>query len=124
MWEFGALGLECSHSYEFVCIDFLSSEYDIRMNKFRVEAAEYKFDDVRRVLSTKYDPALLPILHQFGSCCGDARVQCCFLPDKDLPLESNSSSFAHWPRGPMDKASAYGAGDCRFETCRGHFVAI
>ena len=27
---------------------------------------------------------------------------------------------AHRPRGPMDKASAYGAGDCRFESCRGH----
>ena len=26
----------------------------------------------------------------------------------------------NWPRGPMDKASAYGAGDCRFESCRGH----
>ena len=26
----------------------------------------------------------------------------------------------HRPRGPMDKASAYGAGDCRFESCRGH----
>ena len=25
-----------------------------------------------------------------------------------------------WPRGPMDKASAHGAGDCRFESCRGH----
>ena len=25
------------------------------------------------------------------------------------------------PRGPMDKASAHGAGDCRFESCRGHF---
>ena len=24
----------------------------------------------------------------------------------------------------MDKASAYGAGDCRFESCRGHFVAL
>ena len=24
------------------------------------------------------------------------------------------------PRGPMDKASTYGAGDCRFESCRGH----
>ena len=22
----------------------------------------------------------------------------------------------------MDKASAYGAGDCRFESCRGHFL--
>ena len=27
----------------------------------------------------------------------------------------------NWPRGPMDKASAYGAGDCRFESCRGHY---
>ena len=26
------------------------------------------------------------------------------------------------PRGPMDKASAYGAGDCRFESCRGHYL--
>jgi hypothetical protein len=26
------------------------------------------------------------------------------------------------PRGPMDKASAYGAGDCRFESCRGHLM--
>ena len=24
------------------------------------------------------------------------------------------------PRGPMDKASAHGAGDCRFESYRGH----
>ena len=30
----------------------------------------------------------------------------------------------HWPRGPMDKASAYGAGDCRFESCRGHMARI
>ena len=27
-----------------------------------------------------------------------------------------------WPRGPMDKASAYGAVDCRFESCRGQDV--
>jgi hypothetical protein len=27
------------------------------------------------------------------------------------------------PRGPMDKASAYGAGDCRFESCRGHCLS-
>ena len=25
-----------------------------------------------------------------------------------------------WPRGPMDKASAYGTGDCRFESYWGH----
>ena len=30
------------------------------------------------------------------------------------------ASDSNWPRGPMDKASAYGAGDCRFESCRGH----
>ena len=30
-----------------------------------------------------------------------------------------ASTQIHWPRGPMDKASAYGAGDCRFESCRG-----
>ena len=29
-----------------------------------------------------------------------------------------------WPRGPMDKASAYGAGDCRFESCRGHYARL
>ena len=28
-----------------------------------------------------------------------------------------------WPRGPMDKASAHGAGNCRFESCRGHSLA-
>ena len=31
-------------------------------------------------------------------------------------------SITIWPRGPMDKASAYGAGDCRFESCRGHLT--
>ena len=33
------------------------------------------------------------------------------------------SMHCSWPRGPMDKASAYGAGDCRFESCRGHFIS-
>ena len=28
-----------------------------------------------------------------------------------------------WPRGPMDKASAHGAGDCRFESCRGQSMS-
>ena len=32
-----------------------------------------------------------------------------------------TSTKTMWPRGPMDKASAYGAGDCRSESCRGHF---
>ena len=26
------------------------------------------------------------------------------------------------PRGPMDKASAYGAEDCRFDPCRGRLL--
>ena len=30
----------------------------------------------------------------------------------------------NWPRGQMDKASAYGAGDCRFESCRGQGLAL
>ena len=28
--------------------------------------------------------------------------------------------LSNWPRGPMDEASAYGAGDCRFESYQGH----
>ena len=32
----------------------------------------------------------------------------------------SSPAFCRRPRGPMDKASAYGAGDCRFEPYRGH----
>ena len=31
-----------------------------------------------------------------------------------------SPALSTWPRGPMDKASAYGAGVCRFESYRGH----
>ena len=43
------------------------------------------------------------------------------------PMQSSYFTHAcetcqHWPRGPMDKASAYGAGDCRFESCRGHYL--
>ena len=32
----------------------------------------------------------------------------------------SSPAFSRRPRGPMDKALAYGAGDCRFESYRGH----
>ena len=32
--------------------------------------------------------------------------------------------ICHRPRGPMDKASAHGAGDCRFESYRGHFLFL
>ena len=40
------------------------------------------------------------------------------LTDRD----SNLAEQLGRSRGPMDKASAYGAGDCRFESCRGHVV--
>ena len=35
-------------------------------------------------------------------------------------LRAIRQKLSPWPRGPMDKALAYGAGDCRFESCRGH----
>ena len=34
-----------------------------------------------------------------------------------------SQIIISWPRGPMDKASAYGAGDCRLESCRGRYAS-
>jgi hypothetical protein len=37
-----------------------------------------------------------------------------------MPWCSSSYFRFIWPRGPMDKASAYGAGDCRFESCGVH----
>ena len=35
-------------------------------------------------------------------------------------LVSLSPTVSNWPRGPMDKASAHGAGDWRFESYWGH----
>ena len=32
------------------------------------------------------------------------------------------ASRLSWPRGAMDNASAYGAEDCRFESCRGRDI--
>ena len=37
-------------------------------------------------------------------------------------LRFDGNRMCSRPRGPMDKASAYGAGDCRFESCRGHLA--
>ena len=43
----------------------------------------------------------------------------------EVRLALYSTCSVYWvgrinrPRGPMDKASAHGAGDCRFESCRG-----
>ena len=45
------------------------------------------------------------------------------LPE-NFKLAEDSHISSSRPRGPMDKASAYGAGDCRFESCRGHCLQI
>ena len=45
--------------------------------------------------------------------------------NKVKPLRDDgptSGAVTRRPRGPMDKASAYGAGDCRFESCQGHYA--
>ena len=47
--------------------------------------------------------------------------QCKPHSDASFCITICSNLNCRWPRGPMDKASAYGAGDCRFESCRGHF---
>ena len=49
-------------------------------------------------------------LYRLQRCLSDAR-----------PWKTSGPCNTIWPRGPMDKASAHGAGDCRFESCRGHF---
>ena len=49
-------------------------------------------------------------------CCGiKANATHGTMPCRSLLLTQYS-----WPRGPMDKASAYGAGDFRVQSCRGH----
>ena len=45
-------------------------------------------------------------------------------------IKSQSAFYVSWrhpkyrPRGLMDKASVFGTEDCRFESCRGHFILI
>ena len=41
-------------------------------------------------------------------------------PASQIITNNIVSKYGTCPRGPMDKASAHGAGDCRFESCRGH----
>ena len=55
---------------------------------------------------TSYEPEAL-------TECANKKLQ------RSKKLE-HESYYSQRPRGPMDKASAYGAGDCRFESCRGH----
>ena len=52
----------------------------------------------------------------YVAAIGTRRCKCPLAKYRVLAHRSNT-----WPRGPMDKASAYGAGDCRFESCRGHW---
>ena len=41
---------------------------------------------------------------------------------RDVALSTSLLLRQHnWPRGPMDEASAYGAGDCRLESGRGNY---
>ena len=42
----------------------------------------------------------------------------------DSVISVASRKFITWSRCPMDKASAYGAGDCRFESCRDHLALV
>ena len=55
---------------------------------------------------------------------GDMRAKAQMqLAGKALRDECKNPQFLaleYRPRGPMEKASAYGAGDCRFESYRGH----
>ena len=75
------------------------------------------------------DPGSSPdggILHCHAShCeCGASRLSWqTALPNYKL-LRGLVLSEQQRPRGPMDKASAHGAGDCRFESCRGHFQSL
>ena len=43
-------------------------------------------------------------------------------PWQTISVKKHNGLSTNWPRGPMDKASAYGAGDCRFEACRGQLL--
>ena len=67
------------------------------------------FTELRRGARDQSTHATLQHMHVVGSIgCERSHYDCTWM-----------SSFS-WPRGPMDKASAYGAGDCKFESCRGH----
>ena len=41
-----------------------------------------------------------------------------------LPVTTWACPSCIWSRGPMDKASAFGAGDCRFKSCRDHALLL
>ena len=61
-------------------------------------------------------------MHAFGLPLSHPSILLCIL--FCLPKTITRFWMDNRPRGPMDKASAYGAGDCRFESCRGHFLMV
>ena len=64
-----------------------------------------------------------------GLACGAPRTLTglgAAFSDKKKPtrvLCPPSGAMTRRPRGPMDKASVYGAGDCRLESCRGRYAS-
>ena len=71
---------------------------------------EPQLPDSESAVLTVTPPGRMPRL---GSTCQLALLE---LASWKLAL----LAFASWPRAPMYKALAYGAGDCRFESYRGH----
>ena len=73
------------------------------------------------VHSTCISRSIIAFEPQFcKGACSDSRIwlPLAFFVNLEIGLR------CRWPRGPMDKAPAYGAGDCRFESCRGHFPSF
>ena len=55
--------------------------------------------------------------------CGFEVVMSSLLLEGHVVIGVGESRVCRCPRGPMDKASAYEAGDCGFESRRGLFLA-
>ena len=56
-----------------------------------------------------------------GGCVQGRPHNACYIPCHRFTMAAIwRLHLLSWPRGPMDKASAHGAGDCRFESYRGH----
>ena len=55
-----------------------------------------------------------------GGCVQGRPHNACYIPCHCFTIAAIwRLHLLSWPRGPMDKASAHGAGDCRFESYRG-----
>ena len=60
-----------------------------------------------------------PGLHAMAQTCAGERG-----PADEATRSVQQRSACSRPRGPMDKASAHGAEDCRLESCRDHCHAV